>query len=214
MKSLWMELDAEPTSETLTSVAFKLVLLGSSDVGKSSLVLRYVRGDFRETISTTGCAYFSHRVNIQGRIIDFEIWDTAGQERYQSLCHLYFRGANAALLVYDITSKETFNRAQFWLQELQKYVFSGDMVIALVGNKSDLQADVSSQDAEAFAEQKKLLFMETSAKTGKGVNEVFGEVARNLLTMEQHKKDKQLRKNFTLEETHPSSVRQRCCNFQ
>ncbi|CAJ0924661.1 unnamed protein product [Ranitomeya imitator] len=158
-----MDLALEPTSERQV---FKLVLLGSTDVGKSSLVLRYTRDDFRETVSTTGCAFFSQRVYLQGKALDFEIWDTAGQERYHSVCHLYYRGASAALLVYDISSKETFTRAQLWLQELQKYVCSGEMVIALVGNKSDLQDDrkVSAEDAKAFAEQKRLLFMETSAK--------------------------------------------------
>ncbi|XP_069841307.1 ras-related protein Rab-17 isoform X2 [Dendropsophus ebraccatus] len=161
--------------ESLTDDVFKLVLLGSSEVGKSSLVIRYVRDVFRETLSTTGCAFFSHRAYVQGRSINLEIWDTAGQERFQSLCHIYYRGANAALLVYDITSKETLSRAQFWLQELQKYALNGDMVIALVGNKSDLQdyRTVPSEDAQAFAKMNQLLFMETSAKTGNGVKEIF-----------------------------------------
>ncbi|XP_069841306.1 ras-related protein Rab-17 isoform X1 [Dendropsophus ebraccatus] len=204
--------------ESLTDDVFKLVLLGSSEVGKSSLVIRYVRDVFRETLSTTGCAFFSHRAYVQGRSINLEIWDTAGQERFQSLCHIYYRGANAALLVYDITSKETLSRAQFWLQELQKYALNGDMVIALVGNKSDLQdyRTVPSEDAQAFAKMNQLLFMETSAKTGNGVKEIFDKVASELLTLEQQNKDKQLRRNFhfTLEETHPSGIRQRCCNFQ
>ncbi|XP_069589448.1 ras-related protein Rab-17 [Ranitomeya imitator] len=210
-----MDLALEPTSERQV---FKLVLLGSTDVGKSSLVLRYTRDDFRETVSTTGCAFFSQRVYLQGKALDFEIWDTAGQERYHSVCHLYYRGASAALLVYDISSKETFTRAQLWLQELQKYVCSGEMVIALVGNKSDLQDDrkVSAEDAKAFAEQKRLLFMETSAKTGHGVKEVFQAVASELLTLEQQKEDKRHRRDshITLVETHPPGVRQRCCDSQ
>ncbi|XP_077128449.1 ras-related protein Rab-17 isoform X1 [Ranitomeya variabilis] len=163
-------------------------------------------------------AFFSQRVYLQGKALDLEIWDTAGQERYHSVCHLYYRGASAALLVYDISSKETFTRAQLWLQELQKYVCSGEMVIALVGNKSDLQDDrkVSAEDAKAFAEQKRLLFMETSAKTGHGVKEVFQAVASELLTLEQQKEDKRHRRDshITLVETHPPGIRQRCCDFQ
>ncbi|KAM4025749.1 ras-related protein Rab-17 isoform 2-T5 [Anomaloglossus baeobatrachus] len=210
-----MDLALESISERH---AFKLVLLGSTDVGKSSLVLRYIRDDFRETVSTTGCAFFSESVYLQGKTLNFEIWDTAGQERYHSVCHLYYRGASAALLVYDISSKETFIRAQLWLQELEKYVCSGEMVIALVGNKSDLQDDrkVLAEEAQAFAEQKQLLFMETSAKTGNGVKEIFQAIATKLLTLEQEKEEKQHRRDsyITLVETHPPSVRQRCCHSQ
>ncbi|XP_044158709.1 ras-related protein Rab-17 isoform X1 [Bufo gargarizans] len=212
-----MELAEESTSERQTENRFKLVLLGSADVGKSSLVLRYTRDDFMETVSTTGCAFFSHRVYLQGRMLDFEVWDTAGQERYHSVSHLYYRGASAALLVYDITSKESFSRAQLWFQELQKYVFSGEMVIALVGNKSDLQdkGKVSREVAQAFAEQKGLLFIETSAKTGDGVKEVFEAVAHELLALEKQKEEKQRRRDslITLEESRSSDVRHRCCNF-
>ncbi|XP_040295807.1 ras-related protein Rab-17 isoform X2 [Bufo bufo] len=170
-----MELAEESTSERQTENRFKLVLLGSADVGKSSLVLRYIRDDFMETVSTTGCAFFSHRVCLQGRILDFEIWDTAGQERYHSVSHLYYRGASAALLVYDITSKV----------------------------------------AQAFAEQKGLLFIETSAKTGDGVKEVFEAVAHELLALEKQKEEKQRRRDsiITLEESLSSDVRHRCCNF-
>ncbi|KAM3917625.1 ras-related protein Rab-17 [Leptodactylus fuscus] len=213
-----MELDVDSSFERQKANSYKLVLLGSTDVGKSSLVLRYTRDDFREIASTTGCAFFSQRVNLQDTNLTFEIWDTAGQERYHSVCHLYYRGASAALLVYDITSKETFSRAQFWHQELQKSDFSEEMVIALVGNKSDLQNDrkVSREDAEAFAEQKRLLFMETSAKTGDGVKEVFESLANELLTLERQKKDKQNRRDslITLQETQPPSLRHRCCDFQ
>ncbi|KAG8559201.1 hypothetical protein GDO81_017265 [Engystomops pustulosus] len=193
--------------------SFKLVLLGSTDVGKSSLVLRYIRDDFREIVSTTGCAFFTQRINLQGKNLHFEIWDTAGQERYHSVCHLYYRGARAALLVYDITSKETFSRAQLWLQELQKYVLNGKMVIALVGNKSDLHDNrkVSTEDALAFAEQKQLLFMETSAKTGSGVNEVFEAVASKLLTLEKQKEENQHISRISLQETHSPSEGHRCC---
>ncbi|KAG8559202.1 hypothetical protein GDO81_017265 [Engystomops pustulosus] len=158
-------------------------------------------------------AFFTQRINLQGKNLHFEIWDTAGQERYHSVCHLYYRGARAALLVYDITSKETFSRAQLWLQELQKYVLNGKMVIALVGNKSDLHDNrkVSTEDALAFAEQKQLLFMETSAKTGSGVNEVFEAVASKLLTLEKQKEENQHISRISLQETHSPSEGHRCC---
>ncbi|CAI9570102.1 unnamed protein product [Staurois parvus] len=136
-----MEHETDITPEEPAVYIYKLVLLGSSGVGKSSIVLRYLRDEFRDTDCTTGCAFFAQRVYLQGQPMNFEIWDTAGQERYRSVCHLYYRGASAALLVYDITSKETFKRAQLWLQELRKYVLSEEMVIALVGNKTDLNSE-------------------------------------------------------------------------
>ncbi|MEE6521645.1 hypothetical protein FKM82_019909 [Ascaphus truei] len=167
-----------PPGEEGAGRVYKLVLLGSSDVGKSSVTLRYVKDEFRESIPTTGCAFFTQRVCLQNRTLQFEIWDTAGQERYHSVCHLYYRGANAALLVYDISRKETFLRAQLWLQELEKCFPHGELVIALIGNKSDLQEErqVSREDGQSFADTKQLFFMETSARTGAGVQEAFEAV--------------------------------------
>ncbi|KAA6415240.1 MAG: ras-related RABF1-like [Trebouxia sp. A1-2] len=100
----------------------KLVLLGDSGVGKSCLVLRYVRGQFDPTSKVTvGAAFMSHSVHLpDGTTIKFEIWDTAGQERYASLAPLYYRGASAAAVVYDITNEDTFAKAKHWVSELQK----------------------------------------------------------------------------------------------
>ncbi|XP_037017349.2 ras-related protein Rab-17 isoform X1 [Artibeus jamaicensis] len=119
-------------------LVFKLVLLGSGSVGKSSLALRYVKDDFRSTLPTVGCAFFTKVVDLGAAPVKLEIWDTAGQEKYHSVCHLYFRGANAALLVYDITSKESFHKAQQWLKDLEKESSPGEVVVMLVGNKADL----------------------------------------------------------------------------
>ncbi|XP_040213442.1 ras-related protein Rab-17 [Rana temporaria] len=213
-----MEHDTGIISEERAVYTYKLVLLGSSGVGKSSIVVRYLRDEFRDTDCTTGCAFFTQRVYHQGQPLNFEIWDTAGQERYHSVCHLYYRGASAALLVYDITSKETFMRAQLWLQELRKYVFSEEMVIALIGNKTDLnsQRKVSREDAQAFAEQEKLLYMETSAKTAEGVSQAFEAVASQLLIMDHHKRDKARRRDadFFMQGAQNTDGIHRCCNFQ
>merc|ERR1712205_48184 len=119
-------------------VQFKLVLLGDSAVGKSSLVLRFVRGQFFEyQESTIGAAFLTQTVALNDTTVKFEIWDTAGQERYRSLAPMYYRGAAAAIVVFDITNKESFNGAKSWVKELQR---RGDpnVVIALAGNKADL----------------------------------------------------------------------------
>ncbi|XP_072652907.1 ras-related protein Rab-17 isoform X2 [Canis lupus baileyi] len=154
---------------------FKLVLLGSGSVGKSSLALRYVKNDFKSILPTVGCAFFTKVVELGAVSLKFEIWDTAGQEKYHSICHLYFRGANAALLVYDITRKDSFCKAQQWLQDLERQVPAGEVVVMLVGNKTDLgeQREVTFQEGKEFAESKRLLFMEASAKLNHQVTEVF-----------------------------------------
>ncbi|XP_012504323.1 PREDICTED: ras-related protein Rab-17 [Propithecus coquereli] len=162
---------------------FKLVLLGSGSVGKSSLALRYVKNDFKSVLPTVGCAFFTKVVELGASSLKFEIWDTAGQEKYHSVCHLYFRGANAALLVYDVAKKDSFHKAQQWLRDLEKEFRPGEVVVMLVGNKTDLseEREVTFEEGKEFAESKGLLFMETSAKLNHQVTEVFSAVARELL---------------------------------
>lgn len=170
---------------------FKLVLLGSGSVGKSSLALRFVKDDFKSILPTVGCAFFTKVVEMGTASLKFEIWDTAGQEKYHSVCHLYFRGANAALLVYDITSKDSFGKAQQWLKDLEKEFSPGEVVVMLVGNKTDLgqEREVTFEDGKEFAESHNLLFMETSAKLNHQVTEAFGAVARELLQREERKEN-------------------------
>lgn len=161
---------------------FKLVLLGESAVGKSSLVLRFVKGQFHEfQESTIGAAFLTQTVCLDDTTVKFEIWDTAGQERYHSLAPMYYRGAQAAIVVYDITNEESFSRAQNWVKELQRQA-SPNIVIALSGNKADLATKraVDSQVAQSYADENSLLFMETSAKTSMNVTEIFMAIAKKL----------------------------------
>nr|XP_031533670.1 ras-related protein Rab-17 isoform X1 [Vicugna pacos] len=173
---------------------FKLVLLGTDSVGKSSLALRYVKNDFKSILPTVGCAFFTKVVDLGAASLKFEIWDTAGQEKYHSVCHLYFRGASAALLVYDVTRKDSFCKAQQWLKDLEEEFHPGEVVIMLVGNKTDLgeEREVTLEEGKEFAESKGLLFMETSAKLNHQVTEVFSAVARELLQREETKQGQTL----------------------
>lgn len=161
---------------------FKLVLLGESAVGKSSLVLRFVKGQFHEyQEATIGAAFLTQTVCLDDTTVKFEIWDTAGQERYHSLAPMYYRGAQAAIVVFDITSAESFARAKTWVMELQRQA-SPNIVIALAGNKADMvnKRAVEAQEAQAYADDNRLLFMETSAKTAMNVNEIFMAIAKKL----------------------------------
>lgn len=168
----------------------KLVLLGETSVGKSSLVIRFVKGQFCDyQESTIGAAFLTQTVVVNDYTVKFEIWDTAGQERYATLAPMYYRGAAAAVVVYDITSKASFERAKKWVDEL-KTTGSSDCVIALAGNKVDLEArrEVLKQEATQYCEQHQLHFMETSAKANINVRELFLAIARKLPKDQQKKK--------------------------
>jgi len=163
---------------------FKLVLLGDSSVGKSCLVAQFVRGEFHDFQEPTiGAAFLTATIALDDSAsssVRLEIWDTAGQERYRSLAPMYYRGAAAAIVVFDLTSQESFAGAKSWVKELQR---RGDanVVIALAGNKLDVDGRVvEKEEALAFAEENGIIYMETSAKTAQNVRELFVAVARRL----------------------------------
>ncbi|XP_051478693.1 ras-related protein Rab-17 isoform X1 [Apus apus] len=202
----------ERTGPTYT---YKVVLLGSTSVGKSSLAYRYVKNDFKESLPTVGCSFFTKILNLDVATIKLEIWDTAGQEKYQSVCHLYFRGAHAALLVYDITDEETLSRAKLWLRDLEKEFLPDEIVMALVGNKIDLAAEreVTTEEGEEFARTKGLLFMETSAKSNHQVKDVFMAMAQELLRREQEKTSAPSPHRGSTVELEDSRGRTKCCQL-
>ncbi|XLR35404.1 hypothetical protein S83_063304, partial [Arachis hypogaea] len=190
----------------------KEVLLGDMGAGKTSLVLRFGKGQFSEyqvTLSycifliyymaisvgngltlfyvegcrnqQLGAAFFTQVLSLNEATVKFDIWDTVGQERYHSLAPMYYRGAAAAIVVYDITSMEYFARAKKCVQQVQRHA-NLSLIMFLVANKADLGAErkVTNEEGEEYAKENGLFFLETSAKTAQNVNELLYEIAKRL----------------------------------
>ena len=145
----------------------KVVFLGDTSVGKSCLAVRFVRNDFFEFQEPTiGAAFLSKTMTYNNKRYKFEIWDTAGQERYRSLAPMYYRGARAAAVVYDITHEDSFKGAKSWIRELKKK--TSNCLIILVGNKIDLKEKrkINAHDVRDYARDNNIIYMESSAKSG------------------------------------------------
>ncbi|KAG2261221.1 hypothetical protein Bca52824_068300 [Brassica carinata] len=144
---------------------FKVVLIGDSAVGKSQLLARFSRNEFSiESKATIGVEFQTRTLTIDSKTVKAQIWDTAGQERYRAVTSAYYRGAVGAMLVYDITKRQSFDHVARWLEELRGHA-DKNIVIMLVGNKTDLGTlrAVPTEDAKEFAQRENLFFMETSA---------------------------------------------------
>eukprot|EP01090_Pellita_catalonica_P005245 TRINITY_DN15156_c0_g1_i1.p1 TRINITY_DN15156_c0_g1~~TRINITY_DN15156_c0_g1_i1.p1 ORF type:complete len:236 (-),score=44.76 TRINITY_DN15156_c0_g1_i1:130-807(-) len=172
-------------SEEKHDYRFKYIVVGPSGVGKSSLLLYFTDNRFEPTQEMTiGVEFGAKVVNLDGYLVKLQIWDTAGQESFKSITRSYYHGAYGALLVYDITNRDSFRYLAEWLEDIHKNSDSSEIVIMLVGNKADLASEraISKQEGEAFAQEHDLdAFVETSAKTGHHVNQVFMDTARNIL---------------------------------
>lgn len=154
---------------------FKYIIIGDTGVGKSCLLLQFTDKRFQPVHDLTiGVEFGARMIKIEDKNIKLQIWDTAGQESFRSITRSYYRGAAGALLVYDITRRETFNHLSRWLEEARANG-NPDMVIMLIGNKSDMESrrQVSYTEGEKFAAEHGLVFMETSAKTADNVEAAF-----------------------------------------
>ena len=162
--------------------SFKVVLLGEAGVGKTSIISQFIDESFQEEVqSSTGGTYSSKKFVIGNKqILEFEIWDTAGQERYRSLTTMYYKDANAAILVYDITVQKTFDEIKTYWANQVKETSSNDIILVVCGNKSDLVNDeqVDEEKAREFANEIGALFFLTSAKNSSSINYVFIQIAK------------------------------------
>ncbi|KAL3854583.1 hypothetical protein ACJMK2_013847 [Sinanodonta woodiana] len=159
----------------------KLTMVGDSSVGKTSIALQFTQDFFPHDHKPTITDIETRVLNIEGQDVLFQIWDTAGQDKFRSLLPLYLRGVDGALLVYDVTNQESFKNILTWISEVRRGA-SGNPVMALVGNKTDLKdyRCVTTQDGENLALEQGMIFIETSAKTGHNVHQAFFEVGMTL----------------------------------
>ena len=163
---------------------FKVLLLGDSDVGKSSLILRYTEETFNsKLVNSIGVDFKMKKKEIDGKIIKVQIWDTAGHERFRSITYSYYRGANAIIIVFDLSDKKSFISITEWLKQIEKHA-KENVFKFLVGNKSDLigERKVTYEEAKQYADEHDLPYIETSAKEGININELFDTSIKTFLT--------------------------------
>jgi len=205
------------------SLNFKIVLLGEGCVGKTSLVLRYVEDKFHDKhFSTIQASFLTKKINLEGRRVTLAIWDTAGQERFHALGPIYYRESHAAILVYDITDQDSFvkvkiNRwtlrqiisikflqVQNWVKELKR-ILGDKVVLAIVGNKTDLEKDrnVPIEEALQYSKLVGATHFQTSAKMNCGIEELFLEITQQLLKAAENERQSS---NSTIPSHNPGVV--------
>lgn len=171
---------------------FKLIIIGDAGAGKSSFMHQFLEGKFRkQSTHTIGVEFGTKIISLGNRQIKLQIWDTAGQDRYRAVTRSYYRGAVGALIFFDVTSRDSFNNLPTWLQDAREQAWK-DISIIAVGNKRDKQEErrVSFLEASKFSQEQDILFLETSAMTGEGVQDVFHTLAQRILNkVEEAKSD-------------------------
>ena len=182
------------------SIKCKVVLIGKSGVGKTSIISRYITDTFKDSLMTTpGANFITKKVDFPQykKSIKFEIWDTAGQERYRSLAKVFYNNAAACLLVFDITNKDSFDDIKnYWIPEIKENG-QKDIILALAGNKSDnyLKEQVSDNEGKALAKEINAIYMRTSAKLNSSIDEIFNSIGNKFLNPEM-----EITSNLTREE--------------
>jgi len=162
---------------------FKLLLIGDSAVGKSSLLLRFCDNVFQEgNVNLTSVDFKTKNLTIEGKTVQLQVWDTAGQERFRTITSSFYRGAHGIIVVYDIADQTSFNNVKLWMQEIQRYASAG-VCRMLVGNKVDLgdHRAIEFNTAKEYADNLSIPFSETSAKTGQEVDKVFEKLTIEIL---------------------------------
>eukprot|EP00823_Brevimastigomonas_motovehiculus_P000465 TRINITY_DN10580_c0_g1_i1.p1 TRINITY_DN10580_c0_g1~~TRINITY_DN10580_c0_g1_i1.p1 ORF type:complete len:218 (+),score=25.62 TRINITY_DN10580_c0_g1_i1:36-689(+) len=162
----------------------KLLLIGNSGVGKTSLLLQFTDDNFSNSVrSTVGVDLKKKMIKMRDKTIKACIWDTAGQERFRTMTSAYYRGAHGIIIVYDVTDRESFENVRDWIKEIDLYSTNEDAVKLMVGNKIDKNSErkVSKEEALAFSRSHSMMYLESSAKTKVGVQQAFEELIQKIL---------------------------------
>ena len=194
---------------------FKVLLLGNSDVGKSSLLLRYVDGTWSDSfVPTIGVDFKIKTMEINSKKVKMQIWDTAGQERFRNVISSYFRGGHGILLIYDVTDRDSFKNLGNWLIEIEKNA-NKDVLKILIGNKCDLEESrvITTKEGTDFANSYGMKFFETSAKNDINVSEAFQMLARQLIEIntENKKAPANQDKKITVSSAKSLKTKKGCC---
>jgi len=170
------------TSKDNHELLFKFIIIGDTGTGKSCLLRYFLEKKYKKgTSHTIGVEFGSKICTVAGKKVKFQIWDTAGQEKFRSVTRSYYRGAMGCLLVYDITSRDTFKNLSTWLSDARTLA-RADISVVVVGNKKDKNGrETSNLEAGRFAQENEAFFLETSAVTGENVDEVFLKCASNII---------------------------------
>jgi small GTP-binding protein len=167
----------------------KVVFLGALGVGKTSLITRYISNEFsKDHSATVGIDFFTKPIQVRDRTVNFQIWDTAGQERFRSLIPFYIRDSSIAVIVYDVSSQQSFEEAKFWHKTVVNER-GRDVLCILVANKNDLESKVPLEVVQQFAKPLAIQTIETCAKTGQNVARLFKLVSECLPELEQAVKE-------------------------
>ena len=195
---------------------FKLILIGDSCVGKSNILLKYLKNEFDpNSRATVGVEFGTKNILINNKKIKIQIWDTAGEERYRSITSAYYKGAKGAFIVYDITRKSTFDNIDKWISDLK---LNGDQNICIVilGNKSDLddKREISKEEGIKKSEMYKTAFLETSALSGDNIGKAFDEIIEQIVQSNKNffhgDNKKVIDKGVNLNEKN-NSENKKCC---
>ena len=174
--------DRKNPKDKQKGIPLKILTLGDSTVGKSSILVRYTQNKFHQNyLMTVGVDYQSKSVNYNNKKLDLQIWDSAGQEKYRAIAKQYYQKANGILLIYDITSRSSFDGIQDWIEEIQNMACHGTSLI-LVGNKIDLpNREVEKEEGERLALKNKIKFFETSASDGTNIQKTFDALISDIM---------------------------------
>ena len=174
---------------------FKIILIGSSSVGKSSILQRYIQKVFNESYSCTiGVDFFMKSLDIGDKSIKMQLWDTAGTEKFRSITTGYYRGANAAFIVFDLTSKQSFECLNEWIENYYKFSDpNSEKNVVLIGNKCDLvdRREITQEEIDKFIKDNNIMYYETSAKTGQNIDECFYFIAEKLVKEFENKENEE-----------------------